>query len=762
MLYKIGLKFTGAFSLEPGARRAAAVPRVDAAASAASLQTERLVRVVAGSAGRFRPPLAAAEDYISLLDRLRTLLAAGADRPAAAPAAQDHNLTAAVSLMTACFVEHVPGFELEQAAGARAALSVVSRMETVDIEARNVPAQEPSVATRLSGIMVRIWTNWIAMFNSFVRPTTDVQLHQSTNVRVLSLRDSELRAALLSAVGALRPAELTELRRLCAALAGADSRLQPAVGELRHLMDYLADITDLLLTTGAAGRQAIAAGPSAVIRHMGYALLHSLGCFSAALDGGRTADAWGTPSPPTAPPPPPPAELARCQLLEEANSDPAVLGDLEVLMKDLFDMGLTFFSLFKSDPVFSSLSVGRAAATGPASVSVQMRWLMGAVRGSAGRYQFPLLVLEQHMAPLERLGSLLAAGAGGAPLAEARNDHNLTEAVVALTACFVEHVPGYHLEEILEAKSTDTAPEELPPRPPVRQRASDSGSVTLRAADLVANTWRVWQTLFGAFVRPASLVQLLRERNVRVLSVSRPRLRATVLEAVSALDRLQRAELERVCRQLAGAELRFAAGELRQLMAPLAELSRLRLTKAPRARRQGTAGPAGIVEQMGRALPHSLGCFLAALAGEEVDGGPAAPPAVTEIPATAAPGARPVPGPLPVAPAAAEPPQEPLPSPQETDGADGTQDQELGQDQELEQGEEPEHEHGQEPEQELEDEKQQGQENGHEHGHEPEHEGGDGQHPEHDHDHGHGTDDHDPFLTEQDVDVVDDILAGLG
>ena len=330
---------------------------------------------------------------------------------------------------------------------------------------------------RLSVIMVRIWTNWMSLFNTFLKDSTDVHLQPLTSVRVLTLRESALRGALLSALRSLAAEDLAELQRLCAELVTRDYQLQPAVSELRQLTVYLADITDRMLTSGPASKQSVSAGPSAVIRHMGYALLHGVGCFSTALAGGESTSVWGTPSPPTvpAPPPSPPptAAPAQCQLMEQANSEQTILADLEPLMKESFDIGLTFFSLLKSEPVFAaSASVtGPLTGPGPESRSAggegqtggdRMTWLLDSVRLSARRYQFPLEVIEEYLGKLEQMWTLLAAGAGSSPLGEAKSDHNLTEAVTALTACFVEHVPGYQLELILEAKTTDLEPPEAP------------------------------------------------------------------------------------------------------------------------------------------------------------------------------------------------------------------------------------------------------------------------------------------------------------
>ena len=91
-------------------------------------------------------------------------------------------------------------------------------------------------------------------------------------------------------------------------------------------------------------------------------------------------------------------------------------------MKDFFDMGLTFFNLFKSDPVFAPTLFGAegagsllpdartssaAAAASAAEANARQGWLMGAVRGGAMRYQFPLEVLEQQLPALERLWTRL-------------------------------------------------------------------------------------------------------------------------------------------------------------------------------------------------------------------------------------------------------------------------------------------------------------------------------------------------------------------
>ena len=325
---------------------------------------------------------------------------------------------------------------------------------------------------RLSVIMVRIWNNWIPLMDHFAKPTVSVRPEQSTNVRVLLLREPELREALRVAIASQRSDQLADLQRLCAALAAGDAALQAAVYQSRRLIDSVTDITDLLLTTGSAGQQAIAAGPSAVIRHMCYALLCALRCFSAAIAGGDTdtTAACGTPWPATAPPPPPPAVSAappQCQLLSLANSDEAILDGLDVLMKDMFDVGLTFFHTFLPDPVFASgpLPESRSAAA-QAPVSSQMIWRMGAVRSSAQRYMLSLEVVERYVGKLERLWSLISAGAGSSPLGKAESDHNLTDAVMALTAGFVQHVPGYTLEQTLEAKATDSETPEIPPLEP--------------------------------------------------------------------------------------------------------------------------------------------------------------------------------------------------------------------------------------------------------------------------------------------------------
>ena len=59
MLYKIGLKFTDAFRVQPQSRGAGATPRLDTAVTPAGVRLD--VRRVAGSTGRFRPPLTTAE-----------------------------------------------------------------------------------------------------------------------------------------------------------------------------------------------------------------------------------------------------------------------------------------------------------------------------------------------------------------------------------------------------------------------------------------------------------------------------------------------------------------------------------------------------------------------------------------------------------------------------------------------------------------------------------------------------------------------------
>ena len=189
-----------------------------------------------------------------------------------------------------------------------------------------------------------------------------------------------------------------------------------------------------------------------------------------------------------------------------------------------------------------------------------------------------------------------------------------------------------------------------------QRRSTDSDSVTLRMADNMANIWNVWRSVFSVFVRPASFVQLYAEKNIRVLSLSRPRLHSSVLTAISGLDMLQRAELWKVCDELTAPELLFSVSELGPLMQPLAELSQLQLTTAaaPLARQQqpAAAGPAAIVVSMFRALPDSLGGFLTALAGAGAEETPGVPPQATEIPATVPPGAVLIPG----VPLAEEPP----------------------------------------------------------------------------------------------------------
>ena len=339
--------------------------------------------------------------------------------------------------------------------------------------------EDQTVVMRLSVVMVNIWTNWIAIFNRFVKPSMHVELRPSTNVRVLYLREPVLREFIIAAVSSLRSERLTELRSLCAELAAGDSELQFAVSELIYMMNYTADITDRLLTSRSAGRRAIAAGPSAVIRHMGRALLHSLQCFSAALAGSEAADLWGASSPP----PPPPEESAReppqCLVMEEANSDDTILEDLEPLMKFFFDMGLTFFDILKPSPdVFISSSPSESppesseslpesrSASSETPVGSLVTWLLDALRLSAGRYWRPLGVMERHMDTLERLWFLMEAGAASSPLGKPQTDHNLTEAVSALTACFVEYVPGYHLEQTLEAKTTGLEALQFPQQEP--------------------------------------------------------------------------------------------------------------------------------------------------------------------------------------------------------------------------------------------------------------------------------------------------------
>ena len=165
--------------------------------------------------------------------------------------------------------------------------------------------------------------------------------------------------------------------------------------------------------------------------------------------------------------------------------------------------------------------------------------------------------------------------------------------------------------------------------------------MTLRVADILANLWRrVLRPAFAIFVRPSSIIRLHPERNLRVLSLSRPRLHASLLAAMSGLDVVQRATLQRVCTELTTAQLSFAVSELQQLMEPLAELCRLRLTRARQA--EEAAGPAAIVVSMNRALPHSLGCFLAALSGAETGETSAVLPLTTETPAVVLPDVAPL------------------------------------------------------------------------------------------------------------------------
>ena len=243
-------------------------------------------------------------------------------------------------------------------------------------------------------------------------------------------------------------------------------------------------------------------------------------------------------------------------------------------------------------------------------------------------------------------------------------------------------------------------------------KAADSFSVTLRLTDVMAHLWRVVRSILGVFVRQAASVTLHPEKNIRVLSLSRPRLRAGVLKAISGLDVLQRRELRRACGELTDAELSFAVTEVKLLMSQIAELSRLRLTKVARSR-QTAAGPAAIVTQMMQALPHSYGCFMTALAGRESES-PSLPPQATEIPATAPPGVSPIPSvPLTGDPATRAPPQLTTTLGDSAEHGDSQHDPE-------------EHPTELSPEEEEEEEE-------------------DGM-----------------FLTEQDGDLVDDILSGLG
>ena len=91
-------------------------------------------RALAGSTDLYSPSLTAIEEYISLLDRLRSLLVAAAGGPPRTEVRRDHNLTSAVSLMTRCLVRRVPGFDLEWSAGAKSGLLPPAEMEELYIQ----------------------------------------------------------------------------------------------------------------------------------------------------------------------------------------------------------------------------------------------------------------------------------------------------------------------------------------------------------------------------------------------------------------------------------------------------------------------------------------------------------------------------------------------------------------------------------------------------------------------------------------------------
>ncbi|KAF0307131.1 hypothetical protein FJT64_021478 [Amphibalanus amphitrite] len=112
-LFRIGLELFQAVRPDgPAARSALPESLRLRPRSGGDRQMARLVRAVAGSQVRFQFALSALEGRAGALDRLRRLLRSGAERRRT-PAGPEYNLTMAVTALTSCFIDGVPGFSVE-------------------------------------------------------------------------------------------------------------------------------------------------------------------------------------------------------------------------------------------------------------------------------------------------------------------------------------------------------------------------------------------------------------------------------------------------------------------------------------------------------------------------------------------------------------------------------------------------------------------------------------------------------------------------
>ena len=299
------------------------------------------------------------------------------------------------------------------------------------------------MALRLSAIFDHIWALFRFFFNTFIHKSSSIELRTDENLRVLSLHPSELHVELLRAVSGLTPAQRNEARQLLASLASDNSDLQYALSETRQLMKFFADISDVLLTGGS---QAVQAGPSAVIRHIGDSLLGGLRCFFSSLSGTWSSSATrdAIPSLPAA------VHQPACQPLEDISQ--AILSYMPVFAEMLYKVVFKFTSAFSVGP--QSRTAARAPRLSAASAaSLQIQQLVSIVAGSTARFTPPLTVTEDYLSQMDRLVALLT-GATGTPVGKpVQQDHNLTAAVALVTACFVDHVPGFELQQSADAKS---------------------------------------------------------------------------------------------------------------------------------------------------------------------------------------------------------------------------------------------------------------------------------------------------------------------
>ena len=112
-LLGIGLKLFQTVRPDEAPAGLSALPqqRTAGARSRAGRQMSRLVRAVAGSEVRFNFSLSLLEKHRAPLGRLHELLRAGAGRGGHEPAGTEYNLTTAITALSSCFINGVPGFQ---------------------------------------------------------------------------------------------------------------------------------------------------------------------------------------------------------------------------------------------------------------------------------------------------------------------------------------------------------------------------------------------------------------------------------------------------------------------------------------------------------------------------------------------------------------------------------------------------------------------------------------------------------------------------